>query len=76
MIGSRNFSASSRQAESSFGGVMTFAALGDLSGSQSFGIVTDHFSGQILFMENCRVEASSRTAINNRIVKAMSDEPP
>ena len=53
-----------------------FAALGDLSGSQSFGIVTDHFSGQILFMENCRVEASSRTAINNRIVKAMSDEPP
>ena len=55
---------------------MPFAALGDLSGSQSFGIVTDHFSGQILFMENCRVEASSRTAINNRIVKAMSDEPP
>ena len=52
------------------------SALGDLVRRQTPGIVTDHVCQNLLFRENCRVDASSRTAMNNRIVKAMSDEPP
>ena len=51
------------------------AAGGDLLRSEAPGIVSNHL-GQNLLRVNCRVEASSRTAMNNRIVNAMSDEPP
>ena len=52
------------------------AALFDLLRLKAAGVVGNHGRFQNLFMENCRVEASSRTAMNSRIVKAMSDEPP